>query len=333
MRKYLTIILFFALMPFALQSQQVPLYNQYMFDGFLLNPALAGSEGYTVYSLTAREQWIGFENSPKTYALSYQTRLLRKRFSITKNPDGTTRYKKGRSGRVGLGGYAFSDRNGLIDRTGLQFTYAYHIHMGTSQLSFGLSGIAYQFKVNWDKVGEGQSIFRDNGDPLMGSLNRILYIPDANFGAFYSSEEFFTGLSVTQLFESMLKFGGNGSEAYSNYRMKRHYFFTLGTLREIKRSDWEIEPSLLVKGTEDLFLQIDVNLRMIYDQKYWGGLSYRTNNALVALFGLQVNRLYFGYAFDYAFNRINQQSFGSHELVVTAKLGDPARRYRWLKRY
>ena len=333
MRKYLTIIVFFSLIPLSLWSQQVPLYNQYMFNGFLLNPALAGSEGYTTYSLTAREQWIGFENSPKTYALSYQTRLLRKRFTISRNPDGTTKYKKGRSGRVGLGGYAFNDRNGLIDRTGLQFTYAYHIHMGTSRLSFGLSGVAYQFRIDWNKAGEAQSIFRDPGDPLMGSLNRVLYVPDANVGVHYTSEQFFTGVSITQLFESLLKIGGNGSKAYANYRMKRHYFLTAGTLREIKRTDWEIEPSVLLKGTEDLFFQFDINLRMIYDKKYWGGISFRTNNALIGLLGLQVNRLYFGYAFDYAFNRINQHSFGSHELVVSVKLGDPARRYRWLKRY
>lgn len=333
MRKNLTIIFLFTLITFAMQAQQVPLYNQYMFNGFLLNPAFAGSEGYTVYSLTAREQWIGFQNSPKTYALSYQTRLMKKKFSIVRNADGTTKYRRGRSGKVGIGGYAFNDRNGLIDRTGLQFTYAYHIIMGTSQLSFGLSGMAYQFKFNLDNVETGQSIFRDGGDPLAGNLNRVLYVPDANFGMFYTSEEFFTGFSVTQMFESMLKFGGNGSQAYANYRMKRHYFLNVGTIREIKRSDWEIEPSLLFKGTEDLFFQFDVNLRAIFDQKFWAGVSYRTNTALIGMAGIQVDRIHFGYAFDYAFNRINQQSYGSHELVISLKLGDPARRYRWMRRY
>jgi type IX secretion system PorP/SprF family membrane protein len=333
MRKDLTIILFLTLISFALKGQQVPLYNQYMFNGFLLNPAFAGSEGYTVYSLSAREQWIGFKDSPKTYALSGQTRLMRRRFNIVRNPDGTTRYKRGRSGNVGLGGYAFNDRNGLIDRTGLQFTYAYHISIGTSQLSFGLSAMAYQFKINWDKREGGQSIFRDGSDPLAGSLNNVLYIPDANFGTYYTSEPFFAGFSVTQLFESMIKFGGNGSELYSNYRMKRHYNVLLGTVRELKRSELELEPSVLMKGTEDLFMQFDINLRLIYDEKYWGGISYRTNNALIALAGVQAGKIYFGYAFDYAFNRINMQSFGSHELVISVKLGDPAKRYRWIRRY
>ena len=40
-------------------SQQLPVYSQYMMNKFLINPAVAGSEGYTSFNLTAREQWIG----------------------------------------------------------------------------------------------------------------------------------------------------------------------------------------------------------------------------------------------------------------------------------
>jgi hypothetical protein len=46
------------------KAQQVPLYSQYILNGFLINPAVAGSEGYTAVNLTAREQWIGFKNAP-----------------------------------------------------------------------------------------------------------------------------------------------------------------------------------------------------------------------------------------------------------------------------
>ena len=60
----------------------MPLYSQYMLNGFLLNPAIAGSEGYTAVNITAREQWIGFKNAPGTYALSFQTRVLKKELYI-----------------------------------------------------------------------------------------------------------------------------------------------------------------------------------------------------------------------------------------------------------
>ncbi|HEY4788176.1 MAG TPA: type IX secretion system membrane protein PorP/SprF, partial [Bacteroidales bacterium] len=42
-------------------AQQQPAYSQYTFNGFLLNPAVAGSEGYTSINVTTREQWVGIE--------------------------------------------------------------------------------------------------------------------------------------------------------------------------------------------------------------------------------------------------------------------------------
>jgi hypothetical protein len=76
LKKLLYIIIFLGGFLAEASSQQVPLYSQYMLNGFLLNPAVAGSEGYTAVNLTAREQWIGMKHAPGTYALSFQTRIL-----------------------------------------------------------------------------------------------------------------------------------------------------------------------------------------------------------------------------------------------------------------
>ena len=46
----------------TLYAQQLPQYSQYMMNKFLINPAVAGSEGYTSFNLTAREQWIGLQH-------------------------------------------------------------------------------------------------------------------------------------------------------------------------------------------------------------------------------------------------------------------------------
>src|ERR1035437_10109597 len=62
---------------FNLKAQQLPLYSQYSFNAFLLNPAVAGAEGYTAINLTSREQWLGIEDAPRTYALSLQTRIMK----------------------------------------------------------------------------------------------------------------------------------------------------------------------------------------------------------------------------------------------------------------
>ena len=45
-------------------GQQLPVYSQYLYNKFLINPSIAGSDGYTSVSLTAREQWVGYGGAP-----------------------------------------------------------------------------------------------------------------------------------------------------------------------------------------------------------------------------------------------------------------------------
>jgi len=316
------ILILLSLSPLA-KSQQLPIYSQYMMNKFLLNPAVAGSEGYTSINLTAREQWIGFQNSPKTHAVSAQTRILGnsyvlKRISVRKKQKANSRI-----GRVGLGGYVFNDRAGMVSRTGFQFTYAYHISIRESQLSFGLSGTAYQFKI--DK--ENMTVWEDN-DLLVNNLDNILFIPDANVGIYYSDPQLYVGLSASQLFQASIKFG---NKQFESYRLLRHYYLMGGYTIEIN-NDFMLEPNLLIKTSEIWNFQADIGTKLYYRQDYWGGLSYRTDRTFIIMGGVKIDKFYIGYAFDYDFASIAKYSFGTHEFMLAVRFGEKARRYRWLNR-
>ena len=41
-----------------LRGQQLPLYTQYIQNGFMINPAMAGHDGFTSFNTTARQQWL-----------------------------------------------------------------------------------------------------------------------------------------------------------------------------------------------------------------------------------------------------------------------------------
>jgi type IX secretion system PorP/SprF family membrane protein len=304
------------------EAQQVPLYSQYTMNGFLLNPAVAGAEGYTAINLTAREQWIGLKDAPMTHALSGQTRLLKnsyisKKASVRRRP-----MMSSRSGRVGLGGYIFNDQNGPIDRTGLQLSYAYHIRMRRSQLSMGLSAVAYQFSVNADKIRF------EYEDEFWQNAKKSIFIPDANFGVYYNDPNIFAGFSMSQLFQSALKLGEKG---YAEYKMKRYYNLMGGYDFPIN-DFFTIIPSFYLKTTGTVW-QADFNTRFIFNEDYWGGLSYRTGGALIFMGGVRVDKFFFGYAFDYTLSSIMKHSYGSHEFTLAVKFGDTARRYRWLNRF
>lgn len=308
----------------GLHAQQLPLYSQYMMNRFLINPAVAGSEGYTSVNITAREQWLGMKNAPKTHAISAQTRVLKNSFisrhmSIRKDAK-----KSSRSGRVGLGAYVFNDQTGIVNRTGLQLTYAYHIKMKEGQLSFGLSGTGFQFSID-----ENRLRLYEPGDELIENAQKTMFIPDANTGVYYSNPKLYAGLSVAQLFQSSLKFSERG---YESYRLLRHYYLTGGINFDVGYN-MMIEPSLLVKTSQNWNFQADINTRLYFRDEYWAGLSYRTGGAIIVMAGVKVDKFYFGYAFDYTLSSIMKHSFGSHEIMIAVKFGDSARRYRWLIRY
>jgi type IX secretion system PorP/SprF family membrane protein len=303
-------------------SQQLPLYSQYMMNGFLINPAIAGSDGYTTASLTTRDHWSGLDNSPKTYAISVQSRILWRKAGTSPgkySPRSLTR----RSGRVGIGGYIFNDKNALIDRTGGQISYAYHMFIRNTQLSFGLAASTFQFKVDQEKL-----TFRDSEPLLAEGFDNLIYIPDFTFGTYLLNRNYFLGLSAAQLFQSRVKIGNDNLD----YRMKRHYYL-LGGYRFNLSADTELEPSFLVKATEMGFIQADLNLKLIYKEFYWAGISYRTQTSAGILIGGRAKKIYFGYAFDYNLSDIQKYSFGSHEINIAVKFGDSSRRYRWMIRY
>jgi type IX secretion system PorP/SprF family membrane protein len=320
-------------------AQQLPVYSQYMMNAFLLNPAVAGHEGYTAINVTARDQWAGIKDAPRTYAVSAHTRLLKNSFISRSSSIRKRKRVMSRSGRVGYGMYAFSDMTGAFNRTGIQGTYSYLIPLEKSQISFGVSLTGYQFRINEDKI----SLLEDD-DQLLLNREKSAFVPDANFGIYYTNEHLYAGLSAMQLFQSPLKLGADNDGP--GFKMIRHYFLTAGYRFEINQ-DILMEPSFLFKTTESFVAQIDVNMKMYFHENFWAGVSYRTGgsygivdesikgkgSSAIIMGGLKVDKFYFGYAFDYTFSAIGARTLGSHEIMMAVKFGDNARRYRWLNRY
>lgn len=305
-------------------SQQAPLYSQYMLNGFLLNPAVAGSEGYTAVNLTVREQWVGFTDGPATYAMSFQTRLMQQsRISRSKSVR-----KRGRSasrgGRVGLGGYIFNHSNGAVNRTGLKLTYAYHIDLDRAQLSFGLSMLGYQYRLDEEKIS-----LEIPDDNLWSGARQSVFIPDADVGVYLTGRDFWAGVSVDQLLESALKFGDEG---YETMIMERNYN-VMGGYDYVVNRDLTLSPSAFIKVAENGKVQADISGKCYFKQDFWAGLTYRTGNSIVVMAGVGIDRLLFGYAYDIGLNGLMKYSYGTHEFTFVARFGDVASRHRWLNRF
>jgi type IX secretion system PorP/SprF family membrane protein len=310
----------------AAQGQQLPLYSQYLYNKFLINPAVAGSDGYTSLNLTAREQWVGYEGAPRTFSFSLQTRMLKRSYILKQTNARRLIYRPKTDGRVGLGGYVFSDRNGLVHRTGVQVSYAYHLWLrNTTQLSMGLAFTGYHYKID-----ETQLNFEDPNEPWLNSeLRAGIFVPDAIFGVYLLNPRYSVGFSADQLFEASAKIGDN---AYKNFRLYRHYYL-FGSYNFVLNTKMDIEPSFILMMSDQLKPQADIGLTYNYDQGFWAGLAYRTSGALIANVGIRYTNIFIGYAFDFTLNEIQRITYGTHEFTLALKFGDNARKYRWLDRY
>lgn len=308
------------------KAQKLPLYSQYVLNGFLINPAMAGHDGYTSFNTTARQQWLGFNEAPQTYSASWQTRLLKRSYKIVNNPiRNNNRLIPSTKGRVGLGAYVINDVNAKVAKTGISFTYAYHIIMNNNQLSFGLAVKAFQYRIYSENL-----FFGESGDPVLnGDFNSVAYSPDADFGILFRGYDYFVGFSVSNLLQTYVLIGANEIPDFKTYR---HYWLMGGYKFELGQ-DFQLEPSALFRTTENWNPLGDLSLKLYYSDLFWGGFSYRTNKSIIALVGIRVEGLYFGYSFDWALSEIGHYNYGSHEINMSVKLGSNARRYKWLNRY
>lgn len=289
MKRFGLFVIILLAISIQMHSQQLPLYSQYMFNNFLLNPGITGSVDYFPIRITARQQWAGIKGAPSTQAISAHYLLNNQKF--------------------GVGGYLFNDKFGPLSQTGLQASFAYHVPlMGiNSKLGLGLAFKAFQFKFD-----ETDLVTIDPNDAAVTHGKIAKFVPDADFGAYLYNEKYYVGLSATQLIQFKIDLGDSNLD---KNQIIRHYYLN-GGYRIAVNEEFEIEPSVLIKGTMRTPWQIDLNAKAIYKSMYWGGLSYRTSKDLVFMVGMKYKKFYFGYAFDYTFSSIKNYSNGSHEILI-----------------
>ena len=300
-----------------ISAQQMPIYSQYFINGFLINPAMAGFDGTLKFQLSARDYVIGFKDGPKTFTASANGRFLRQSANVRKGK------LFSQSGKVGMGGLIYSDNNGLVNKFGLQYTYAYHIDLLASQLSFGLSASLSQTRIDANKLD-----FNEYEPLLKDGFKNSALVPDASIGIFYKNQAHYAGLTVSNLFQRSIHFG---TFDY-HYIMYRHYYLLGGTSFNVGQ-DAYVAPSVLLKATSNRLVQGEFSTRFSFKDDFWIGVTYRTPQIAALMIGVRAEKVFVSYAYEYNFGAIRTFSFGAHEICVVYRLGDSSRRYNWLIRY
>lgn len=275
----------------TLTAQQNPMFTHYMYNTLLVNPAYAGSrEALTVTGLH-RSQWIDFKGAPRTQTLTMHT------------PIGNE--------HIGVGLSMMNDRLGPTNNTSVNAQFAYRMKLNQkSKLSLGLSGGVDLYQADLNSLNTDQT-----GDPLFENNISNRAAPNFGFGAYYSRERFYAGVSVPNLIQNNYSETTPSGNLYVG-KQQRHYYFITGALFNLTQG-LALKPTALIKATAAAPIQADFTGTFIFFKKLHIGGMYRIGDAYGAIVGLSLDQLYLGYSFDksYGLNtfRYNQ---GSHEIVL-----------------
>jgi type IX secretion system PorP/SprF family membrane protein len=153
------------------------------------------------------------------------------------------------------------------------------------------------------------------GDPLIPQNDYSQMALDLGFGLYLKSSKYYLGASVTHINEASIKY-----DEVENYYLARHYYLMGGYNITLSDPLFVVRPSFLFKS--DLAgWQMDLNTNIIFDERIWGGITYRFRDAIALLLGLEMeNGLRFGYSFDLVTSTIGRDGFGSHEIFVSYSL-------------
>ncbi|MBF8963427.1 type IX secretion system membrane protein PorP/SprF [Pontibacter sp. FD36] len=288
-------------------AQQQPQFTHYGFNGMYISPAYAGITNRPEIQSIYRYQWLNYDasfddgGSPRTLLLTAHTpvRLLK--------------------GGVGLTLVQDQIANTRIQQAAI--SYSFHLNVGEGKLGIGVQG-------NINNIRKGSYRFIDEGDPNI-PFNSSDSKFDMGGGLWYESERFYAGAGVTNLLRSSYQFMDVDNTGGGRVVGENHIYLTGGYHLPLT-NQLVLTPTALLKHDTETF-SFDAGARITFDEKYWGGLNFRHQEAVSALVGiamLQDNALRVGYALDLTtFNKVAKAPT-SHEVMVSYRLPEPVVRFR-----
>jgi type IX secretion system PorP/SprF family membrane protein len=214
---------------------------------------------------------------------------------------------------MGVGMNLYTDIVGPTRRTGLSFSYAYHLKLNKeTNLSMAISAGLLQWGIDGNKIS-----LRDEGDTQLYTNYQTTMVPDFGAGIYYYKKgTYYFGLAVPQIYNAPINLY-NGS--YKNSRIVSQFNLNGAYMFKIDK-DFSVEPSFLLKYERPAPPKLDIGARAIYKEQVWLGAVYRHRSAISALIGyLYKDYLTIGYSYDFSTGRIKKYSGGTHEVMLGIK--------------
>jgi len=281
-------------MSISATAQQKPVFSQYLYSGLVLNPAYAARYEYSIFTAMYRDQWINVPGSPKTITFTGQTGF--------------------KDRKLGLGVVVSNDQIGAHNNTMVYFSYGYHIPLSNgAKLSMGIQGGLDFLKSDWTQLSLPDY---SQHDPLFQGIETNVF-PNFGTGLYLFHDKYFVGMSAPYLLTNTKL---NNENLYEDIRHSRKYFITGGLLIHAS-SKLVFKPSFLLRMEEHMPLAVDLNANIFYNEIVELGVSYRQQDSVIGLIGIQMNQyLKFSYSYDWVISDLRPYTKGSHELALQYRI-------------
>lgn len=305
---------------------QDPVFSQFYLSPLQLNPGLAGLTEDPRFSANYRNQFPGFNNAYRTYALSYD------QFFESINS--------------GIGIWLLSDDagDGILKTLKAGGIFSYQLELTDRfRIRSGIEVGYVQSTLNWDRLVFGDQIDDYTGTISPGGIpfpteetapekNKVVYA-DVGIGSVIYSETFYAGLSLRHLNRPDPDFlsANPGVSPRIPIRMTSHAGAAFPISGGLGRNmDLALSPAVILVRQGNFF-QVNGGLSMDAEA-FTLGLHYRmasgNSEAIIASIGLRTNNLRIGYSFDYNISGF-PLSGGTHEVGITYSLDDGDRESRY----
>lgn len=291
--KKIILVLVLALEAITINAQQAPMYTHYMYNTLVINPAYAGSRDALTITALHRSQWVDFKGAPLTQTLTAHSPL--------------------KNEHLGLGLSLSNDKIGPSNTTAVFADFAYRMQVSEkAKLALGISAGANIFQGNLNSLDLDQQ-----SDPVFQQNIRNRATPNFGFGAYYSRERFYAGISAPNLLQNNYSVVTAANGATLVGKEQRHYFLIAGTMIKLSEN-LGFKPTALLKVTPAAPAQADLTASFIIMDKVLLGAMYRTGDSFGALIGLDVtDQFHIGYSFDWSYGvKTFKYNQGSHEIVL-----------------
>ena len=283
----------------GLFAQQEEQFTQFMHYKLGLNPAYAGSAGDGIsFAGLVRNQWSGLDGAPQTQLVSFST------IAWGEN--------------VGLGANILRQTIGVTSNYSLETAYSYRIPAPRGYLHLGLQASARMIRTDFAKLRGTQPIGQD---PALPQTLQSRLVPNFGAGAYYYTDNFYLGISVPRLIQNNIDLSDDGGTIS---REVRHTYLMGGFIVPLAENI-QLQPQALFKYVQGAPFDADVNLSLIFMEKFITGASYRIGGSkenglgesVSLLFSAMIaERMLLGFSYDATLSELRRYSNGSVEAVL-----------------